>query len=331
MKIKKRYLIPILLLLAIFAGPRPDYGDFNISLNELNVPLNKLDDFIQEKEAAIENLKPDNESRIVWADSIRKTPYSIVYLHGWSASQEEGDPIHEGLAKRYGANLYLPRLAGHGIEDKNSFKKLTPNELWESAQEALLIGNLIGEKTILLSCSTGGTLSNYLAANYPEKVHAQLLFSPNIDIFDSSTELLTMPWGKQLAHQIIGTHHSFKLPEEGYQYWTTTYSTEGLICLKYLIENTMTPDVWKKINQPLFMGYYYKDEEHQDNTVSVAAMKEFYSQIATPADKKKEVAFPDAGVHVVTSRIHNDAKKLEKVRAELFDFTDNVLGMERVN
>ena len=325
MKIKKRYLLPSLLLVIVLAGPRPGYEKLALSLPELNIPINNLDKYIAEKEASIINLKPDNEARIIWADSIRKTPFSIVYLHGWSASQEEGDPIHEELARRFGCNLYLSRLAGHGIDDPDSFKELTPNELWKSAQEALLIGNMIGEKTILMSCSTGGTLSIYLAANYPERVFAQMLYSPNIEIYAASSALLTMPWGKQLAYQLIGERNSFSPPKEAYQFWTTTYAVEGLICLKSLVETTMTREVWQKINQPLFMGYYYKNEENQDHTVSVAAMREFYQSVSTPALQKREMAFPEVGVHVLLSRIHS--KDLESVRRESIQFMEEVLGL----
>ena len=328
MKLKKRILIPAILIIVIVAGPRPGFTDLNLALPDFNYQLNNIEKYIAEKEANVKKIKPDNESQIIWADSVRKTTYSIVYLHGWSASQGEADPFHEELAKRYGANLYLPRLAGHGIGDNDSFKELTPNELWASAQEALLIGNLIGEKTILLSCSTGGTLSNYLAANYPERVHAQLLFSPNIEIYDSSTELLTMPWGEQLARQIIGDRHSFKAPPGANQYWTTTYAMEGLICLKSLVEKTMKVEVWKNVKQPVFMGYYFKNEEEQDKTVSVAAMKEYFKNISTPKSLKKEVAFPGAGVHVVLSKFHS--KDLSTVKSETVDFMENVLKMKPV-
>ena len=41
-------------------------------------------------------VKPENEARIIWQnDSLKnKTEYAVVYLHGFSASQEEGDPVH---------------------------------------------------------------------------------------------------------------------------------------------------------------------------------------------------------------------------------------------
>ena len=48
---------------------------------------------------ATHRLKPDNEARIVWADSSRqKTAYAIVYLHGFSASLGEGDPTDTDIA-----------------------------------------------------------------------------------------------------------------------------------------------------------------------------------------------------------------------------------------
>lgn len=325
MKIKKRFLFPSIILLGILIGPRPDYEEFDGKIIPLNIPLEKLDTYIGEKEKNIIQLKPDNEARIVWADSIRKTPYSIVYLHGWSASQEEGDPIHEEFTKRYGCNLYLSRLAGHGIDDKDAFLDITPKQVVESAKEAVAIGQLIGEKVILLSCSTGGTLSIYLTSENPELIHSQILFSPNIDIYDPMSELLTAPWGKQLAKKIVGDYHSFTPPEEGYKYWTTTYRTEGLICLKYLVEKTMKPSVWKKIDQPLFMGFYYKNEEEQDQVVSVEEMHRFFKNISTAETQKRSVAFPTTENHIMISRIHS--KDLDTVRQELYAFAEEVLGL----
>ncbi|MFX8354900.1 hypothetical protein ABTL90_19390, partial [Acinetobacter baumannii] len=60
---------------------------------------------------AVHKIKPNNQARIVWAnDSIKeKTEYAIVYLHGFSASQEEGNPVHINIAKYFGCNLYLSR------------------------------------------------------------------------------------------------------------------------------------------------------------------------------------------------------------------------------
>ncbi|MEZ4959004.1 MAG: alpha/beta hydrolase [Saprospiraceae bacterium] len=328
MKIRKRYLFPTLLAGAFLAGPRPGFPPLDGKLKPVNLPLEQLDSFVHQKDVGIAHLRPGNGGSIIWADSLRKTPYSVVYLHGWSASPVEGDPIHREFAKRYGCNLYLPRLAGHGIDSKESFADLTPNELLESAKEAVEIGQLLGEKVILMSCSTGGTLSVYLTAENPDAVFAQLLFSPNIDIYDPLSELLTIPWGKQIAEQVNGKYHSFSPPEEGFKYWTTTYRTSGLVCLKSLIERTMKPEVWHKIRQPLFMGYYYKNEEEQDKVVSVKEMLRFFDNVSTPEGQKVKMAFPNAGHHVVVSRINS--RDLESVRRETIAYAENVLGLKPV-
>ncbi len=125
---KKRYLFPIILVAVFFLGPKANYEAFDAKLKTLDIPLSNLSNHIAAQEAQITNLKPDNQSRIIWAGPVERTTYSVVYLHGFSASPQEGDPIHQEFAKRYGANLYIPRLAGHGIQDKDAFKDLSPKK-----------------------------------------------------------------------------------------------------------------------------------------------------------------------------------------------------------
>jgi hypothetical protein len=54
-----------------------------------------LVNYVSQQEAA-HKIKPDNEARVIWAnDSLKnKTEYALVYLHGFTASQGEGDPVH---------------------------------------------------------------------------------------------------------------------------------------------------------------------------------------------------------------------------------------------
>lgn len=235
---KKRYLFPAAFIAIIFLGPRPDYSDFDGKIEPMNIDLVKLDEKIAAKDKGVQHLKPNNESRLIWADSIRKTPYSVVYLHGFSASPMEGFPTHENFAKRYGCNLYIPRLAGHGLDDPESFVHLQPKDLIESAKEAIAIGKLIGEKVILMSCSTGSTLSIYLTAQNTGDVAALIMYSPNIDLKNATSEVLTLPWGLQMACAIAGKYwHTHHQPgSEAAKYTTNIYRTEGLLCLKTLIE-----------------------------------------------------------------------------------------------
>ena len=93
----------LLLIVVFFLGPKVERPKVEKPYPKVTSDLAQLEQEIISGEASVGNMKADNEARIIWADSIpQKTPYSIVYLHGWSASQEEGDPVHIETAKRYG-------------------------------------------------------------------------------------------------------------------------------------------------------------------------------------------------------------------------------------
>jgi len=325
---KKFFLMLVLLLLATyFLGPNKYFDPVEGKIEALAIPLAELDKYIADKEAKVANIRPDNESRIVWLDSLRKTPYSIVYLHGFSASWFEGNGVHIPFAERYGCNLYLPRLAQHGIQDKETFATLTPQEYLDSAKEAIAIGRLIGEKVILMSCSTGSTLGVYLEAENPDLVDAQIMYSPNIDLGFATSELLTLPWGGPIANQMIGEYRDIRPfhNKEDMQYVTAEYKTEGLIGLKALIEMTMTPKTFKKITKPYFIGYYYKNEEEKDNVISIDALLDFDTQTMTPVDEKRLVAFPDVKTHVVPNTVQS--KDIASVQAATFKYAEEVLGL----
>ncbi len=317
----------ILLVLIYFLGPKADPPDLSVKSTVVNVDLQYLDDSIQTAESQLSNLRPDNEARIIWADSVpQKTEYSIVYLHGFSASQEEGDPIHEELARRYHSNLFLPRLAGHGLVEEEPMLALSAEDMLASANRAIAIGKRLGEKVILLTTSTGGTFGLYLAQNDPE-IAALVLYSPNIDIFDPNSYLLTKPWGLQVARLVVGSDYNYvELDSARIKYWTNKYRLEALIELRYLLDMTMVPETFANVTQPVFLGYYYKNDAAMDSVVSVPAMLEMYDQLGTPEDKKMKVAFPEAKHHVIACRL--TSKDLESVRKETFDFMENVVGLK---
>jgi pimeloyl-ACP methyl ester carboxylesterase len=316
--------------LGFIMGPKPDFEEIEPSITPLDIPLHQLVDYIAKKEAQVEDLKPDNQARIIWADSLKsKTAFSVVYLHGFSASQEEGDPVHTAFASRYGFNLFLSRLADHGRADSTSFEHLTPKQLVDSAKEAISIGHLLGEKVIVMSCSTGGTLSAYLAAYNKDIIHSQIMMSPNIDIKDPMSAMLVYPWGFQMSRMSFGGEiNAISYPEEARKYWNDAYHIKGLIALKHLINHTMTKEVFKEIAQPLFLGYYYEDEEHQDNVVSVARMHDFYNQITTPPVKKVMMPFPKAGRHVISSHIMSG--DIDGLLQAVYEFGDGVLGFKPI-
>src|SRR5688500_11460221 len=99
-------LIPFGLLILYSVGPNPKSPNYNNELPSVPADASLLEKFVNEKES-FHKLRPDNHARIIWAnDSTKqKTDYSIVYLHGFTASQGEGEPVHRQIAKELGCNL----------------------------------------------------------------------------------------------------------------------------------------------------------------------------------------------------------------------------------
>ena len=320
-------LILLLLIVVYFLGPHPSLPKYTNDLPAVPANAMALEQYIKANEAK-HKLKPDNEARILWFnDSVKqKTDYAVVYLHGFSASQEEGDPVHYTFAQKFGCNLYLSRLDGHGIDTTEPLANFTAEAVWNSAKEAYAIGKQLGKKVILLSTSTGGTLALKLAATYPD-IAGLILLSPNITINDPNAWLLNNHWGLQIARLVKGEYNVAKDTTAIYkQYWNYKYRMEGAVQLEELIETTMKEPLFKKVTQPTLLLYYYKDEKHQDDVVKVSAMKRMFARLGTPDSLKKAVAIPNAGNHVIGSYIKS--KDLQTVEEECEKFATGVLKLQ---
>ena len=303
---------PIILLVAIyFLGPEPDEPVWSPEKISVPTDANALEQYVAANEAQ-HKLKPDNEAKIVWADSTRQqTEYSIVYLHGFSASREEGNPVHEQFAKMFGCNLYLARLADHGIDTTDQMLYFTTDRWWRSAREALAIGKVLGKKVIVMSTSTGGTMALALAAQFPEDVFALINMSPNIKINDPLAWIANNPWGLQLARIVRGGDYNVSVPDQGVdtvlnsKYWYTRYRLESACQLQEMLESKMNKETFGKVSQPTLNLYYYKNEKEQDPTVKVSAILEMHAQLGTPDSLKVVVPIPNAGGHVLGSYVRS--------------------------
>jgi len=319
----------LVLIIVYFLGPQPSTAKYNNELPNIPSEAFQLEKYIANNESK-HKLKPDNEARIVWYnDSAKeKTEYAVVYLHGFSASQGEGDPVHYEFAKKFGCNLYLARLAEHGIDTTEPLANFTAEKSWRSAVEAYAIGKQLGRKIILMSTSTGGTLALKLCAEFPE-IAGNIMLSPNIAINDPNAWLLNNHWGGQIAELIEGKHHTISDTTAIYaRYWNNRYVTRSLVQLEELLESTMKESVFEKVKQPSLLLYYFKDDDHQDEVVKVSAMKRMFTQIATPVELKRQVAIPNAGNHVIGSYIRS--KDIEAVKNEVYKFTTEILKLTPV-
>lgn len=316
----------VILIIVYFLGPQPSLPKYNNQLPIIPSDAVQLEKYIADNEAK-HKLKPDNEARIIWVNDSTKerTEYSVVYLHGFSASQEEGDPVHIDFAKKFGCNLYLARLAEHGVDTTEPLANYTAEKSWRSAVEAYAIGKQLGKKVILMSTSTGSTLALKLCGEFPDIV-ANIMMSPNIAINDANAWLLNNRWGLQIAHLVIGKHKVADDTTAIYkQYWNQRYSTNALVQLEELLESTMKEETFRKVTQPSLLLYYFKDDDHQDPVVKVSAMKRMFMQLGTPDSLKMQVALPNAGNHVLGSPIKS--KDVEGVKKAIEKFMIGIMDI----
>ena len=334
----KKFLLVIASILGILAivylsGPSFPKPQLSNKLPEIQVKTTEFEAHLANKNSALK-IKPDNESRIIWANdsSKSKTPYCLLYLHGFSASWYEGNPVHIDFARRYGMNLYIPLLASHGIDTTEALIDMTPDRLYESAKEALVAAQSLGEKVILMSTSTGGTLSLKLAAEFPDLISGLILYSPNIAINNGAAFLLSKPWGLQIARSVYKGNYrvtNTDFASEDCKYWNCKYRLEAIVYLQQLVEATMKKEVFAKISAPVFLGYYYKDEQNQDQTVKVDAMLKMFDELGTHENLKQKVAFPEAGAHPIGCKLCS--KAWPEVEKASYQFAEEKLGLIPVN
>jgi alpha-beta hydrolase superfamily lysophospholipase len=219
------------LSILFFTGPRVPV-DTTITFDPASIGSDPQA-WLAKWEENVPALRPDLASEIVWAypNSRARTPLSIVYIHGFSASKGEIRPVPDMVAKAFGANLFYARLTGHG-QDSAAMGRTSVNEWVNDYAAAIAIGRMIGEKVIVMGTSTGGSLATWGATqpSLSEDVAGLVLISPNYGIQSVGAPLLTMPWGETLARLVIGKERAVTPANEMHaKYWTTTYPVAALL------------------------------------------------------------------------------------------------------
>ncbi|UKJ07123.1 alpha/beta hydrolase [Solitalea lacus] len=314
------------LFIIYIAGPTPEKPIYNTKLPFVPSDTKGLEQYVRSIDAP-HKIKPENESKIIWADSTKeKTEYAILYLHGFSASHEEGNPVHINFAKRYGCNLYLTRLAEHGIDTSDAMANLTAEKYWRSAVQAYAVAKKLGRKVIILSTSTGGTLALKLAAEFPE-IFALINLSPNIAINDPAAFITNNHWGLQLTKWVTGGNYRITKIDtaEGPKYWYYKYRVEAIPALEELIETSMNKETFEKVKCPVLTVCYFKDEHNQDPVVKVSAMRTMMQELGTPANLKEFIPLTTPENHVLGNPLKS--KDVKSVENTCFNFAEKVLKL----
>ena len=205
-------LILLALVLLVLAGPR---SEADLSWDEVT-PGEPIDAWLAEQEAPFDDIRPGTEKGIVWADSVdKRTPYSVVYIHGFSASRLEAYPYPDSIAKALGANLYYPRLPGHG-RDGDAMSEVTHQDWMQGVAEAIRVGEAIGDYLIVIGLSTGGALATAAALDpgLNRRMAAQIWISPYFALQDERGELILLPWGNVLLRLMAGESRSWQPQNE---------------------------------------------------------------------------------------------------------------------
>lgn len=253
-------IIAVVIAVLFAIGPRPDANQ-EITFDVTSLPED-LDTYLRESEAKVANLRENAAKEILWQVpySKPKTEYAVVYIHGFSASKVETAPVAQNVASALNANLYFTRLAGHG-RDGNAMAEASMADWLNDAAEAIAIGERLGNKVILMSASTGSTIS-VLAMTRPElaeKVHGLVMISPNFAIHGAPTWLMNMPWAESILPTLMGAERSFEPKSESHANgWTHTYPTRAVFPMGALLKTVDDVD-FSEIDKPALFIYSNHD------------------------------------------------------------------------
>lgn len=259
--------------------------------------------YFESIESGFSDMVPGVEKRVIWAPGgyERRTPYSVVYLHGFSATSEEIRPVPDRIAQALGANLVFTRLQGHG-RGSAAMTEGTASGWMRDAAEALAAGRAVGEKVIVLSTSTGGTLAAAAALD-PEmsaEVVAIIFVSPNFGVNDPLAFVPTLPGARYWLPFVMDGERDASSPDpEKNTYWTTRYSWSALVPMATLVKTVVALDFGQARVPALF--WFSPD----DRVVRPDLTREVARRWGGPAETRTVAMGPgdDPSSHVIAGDI----------------------------
>ena len=205
-----------------------------------------------------EGYVPALKKKVLWAQGNGfKSKTSIVFIHGFSASRVEIDPVVDLIANELKTNVYFTRLRGHG-QDGRALAEATYEQLLDDTIEAIKIGKLIGDEVVLIGCSTGCSLI-HVALGQGHDIKAAIYISPNFGPKPIKGQVLRLPGAKFLVPLVFGQEHSFVAINDEYTTcWTTKYPTKTLFTIKTTVLAAHQVD-HRTIKAPIMM--WFSDED----------------------------------------------------------------------
>jgi len=220
--------------------------------------LEDINSLLESQEKMVRVLRPGTEKKVFWSQNNGvKSKTSIVFIHGFSASRVEIDPVVDLIAAELNANVYFTRLRGHG-QDGKALGEATYEQLLDDTIEAIEIGKSIGDDLVLMGCSTGCSLIHIALGQYHD-IKAAVYISPNFGPKPIKGQALRIPGAKFLMPLVFGKEHSFVAINDEYATcWTTRYPTKALFTIKTIVLAAHEVD-HRAIKAPIMM--WFSDED----------------------------------------------------------------------
>jgi pimeloyl-ACP methyl ester carboxylesterase len=295
-------------------GPR-EPASLSLPTYDMAAP-GDLDAYLTAREAVFDDIVSGTEKSIVWADKRgTQTDIAIVYIHGFSASAKELQPVPNHVANALGANLFFTRLTGHG-RGSMAMQTASVASWMQDMAEALAIGRRIGRNTIIIATSTGGTLAAAAALDAAAMTHvAGIVFiAPNFGLQNKASPVLTWPFARQWVPPLVGAMRDSppRNPLHA-RYWTTRYPTVALLPMAALVDRVVAADLASVTVPALF--YFSPDDKivRPDRTATVAGRWGGPASVVTPVLGQAD----DPLAHIIAGDIVSPGQTASAVAAIL--------------
>jgi len=316
-------LAGLLLALAalFFLGPVNEFGpDTPTARQAPPTALADLDPWLQTSESKFEGLRPGTAKGVVWASADKQqTPWSVVYIHGFSATRLETAPLADQVAKALGANLFYTRLSGHGLPGQ-AMGEASAQDWMADTLEAVRIGKTLGRKVLVISCSTGSTLSTWLGTTpQAADVSAFVFISPNFGLKNKMSELINGHWGQQIATAISGDTIRYEQtdPREVVA-WTGSYPTKALFPMMALVKKVRDSDL-SAFQKPVLVLYSAADQ-----TVDPEEIKATVARLGSQQKSIDAVTYSQSkGQHVLAGDIR-DPQSVAPMAESIVNWTNSL-------
>jgi alpha-beta hydrolase superfamily lysophospholipase len=177
-------------------------------------------------------IRPGDGDVLIWAGAEgARSDWAVVYLHGFSSSPAELRPVPQEVARALGANLYIPRMTGHGM-DGAALGAATAEDWLADTARALAVGRALGDRVLVIATSNGGALATIALADpaHAAGVAGVVLVAPNYGVAGMGGVILDLPWVETWGPVVAGQERSFVPVNAGHAaHWTTRYPTRAVL------------------------------------------------------------------------------------------------------